>query len=171
MRIEHVVRVLRRATAFACNLQGETLVERKNVNRRDFNKLTAAVFGGMVAGSTGLSAMADDKKKDKDKKKKEAHVCRGLNSCKGQDAPGKSACAGQGACATAKSHVCKGHNACKNQGGCGATPGENACKGKGSCAVPLKPKAWKVARARFEARMKKAKKPFGAAPKPPKKDN
>lgn len=132
------------------------------LNRRDFSKLTMAAVGGMVAGTTGVTAgLADDKK---DKKKKEVHACRGLNSCKGTDVFGKSACAGQGACATAGYHACKGQNACKGQGGCGAKPGENACKGKGNCAVPLSDKAWKAARARFEARLKKANKKFGDPP-------
>ncbi len=136
-----------------------------DVTRRDFNKLTMAAFGGLIAGaSTGtLRSMAEDKKEEK----KEIHVCRGLNSCKGQDAAGKNACAGQGVCATAMHHECAGLNACKGQGGCGEKPGENACKEMGKCAVPLSDKAWKVARARFEERMKKAKKPFGPAPKKP----
>jgi hypothetical protein len=74
-----------------------------------------------------------------------------------------------GHCATAEKHVCGGENACKGQGGCGAMPGENACKGEGKCAVPLSDKAWKTARARFEARMKKAGKKFGPAPEKKKK--
>ena len=145
-------------------------MENSNVNRREFNKLTAAAFGGLVAGTTagGLSALADDEKKD-DKDKKEIHVCRGLNQCKGHDPSGKNACAGQGACATAKAHECAGMNACKGQGGCGEKPGENKCKEMGKCAVPLSDKTWKVARASFEKRMKAAKKEFGPAPKKPEK--
>ncbi|MEX1028087.1 MAG: hypothetical protein WD049_08810 [Candidatus Paceibacterota bacterium] len=146
-------------------------MENSNVSRREFNKLTAAAFGGMVAGTTAgaFSALADDQKKDDKDKEKEVHVCRGLNSCKEQDPTGKNACAGQGACATAKAHECAGMNACKGQGGCGEKPGENKCKEMGKCAVPLKDKTWKVARARFEERMKKEKKPFGPAPKKPEK--
>lgn len=134
-------------------------MKNENLSRRDFHKLSAAALGGMVAGTAiGAQALADDKKK------KDVHVCRGLNSCKAGGADGKNACAGQGACATAKAHVCAGMNACKNQGGCGAKAGENACKGKGKCAVPLSDKAWKGARKRFEERMKKAGKAFGDAP-------
>ncbi len=143
-------------------------MKKPDVNRRDFNKLTAAAFGGMVAGTTvgAMDVHAQDKKKAE---KKDIHVCRGLNSCKGHDPSGKNACAGQGACATAAAHKCAGMNACKGQGGCGAHPGEHKCKGMGKCAVPLSDKAWKVARASFENRMKKAKKPVGAAPPKPKK--
>jgi hypothetical protein len=147
-------------------------------SRRDFNRLTFAAVGGLMAGiaQAASPAFADDaKKKEEDKKKdkKELHVCRGLNSCKGQGAevdldgdkkPDVNACAGQGACATAKHITCGGENACKGQGGCGATPGENDCKGQGHCHVPLMDSAWKKARARFEARMKKQKKEVGAAP-------
>lgn len=141
-------------------------------NRRDFNRLTLAAVGGLLAGAaqTARSAPADSGKAGA---KKELHVCRGLNACKGQgtavdlDGDGKpdpNACAGQGACATAKHITCGGENECKGQGGCGATPGENDCKGQGHCHVPLMDSAWKKARARFEARLKKDKKEFGTPP-------
>jgi hypothetical protein len=137
-----------------------------HLNRRDFGKLSVAALGGIAAGVSASSLFAQEKKEEADtKKKKEIHVCRGLNTCKGNGADGKNACAGQGTCATAEAHDCGGQNACKIQGGCGATPGENACKGKGQCAVPLMDKAWTTARKRFEDRMKKAKKKYGDAPK------
>lgn len=132
-----------------------------SLSRRSFNQLTMAAMGGLVVGSS-VGAVADDEPKEE--KKKEVHVCRGLNSCKGQDASGKAACAGQGVCATAKAHTCAGQNACKGQGGCGTSTGANACKGHGECAVPLSNKAWKGARAAFEAKMTKAGKAFGPAP-------
>ena len=136
-------------------------MKKENLNRRDFTKLSAAALGGMVAGTAlGVSgAVAAD-----DEKKKEVHVCRGLNACKGNGTDGKNACAGQGACATAKAHGCGGKNECKGQGGCHGKSGENACKGKGGCAVPLGEKAWKATRKKFEERMKKAGKTFGDAP-------
>lgn len=144
-------------------------------SRRDFNRLTLAAMGGLAAGLNRQSraAGAAEEEKNEKKEKKEIHVCRGLNSCKGQgidyDADGDgqldvNICAGQGACATAKHITCGGQNECKGQGGCGATPGENDCKEQGHCHVPLMDNAWKKARSRFEARMKKDKKEFGAAP-------
>jgi hypothetical protein len=149
-------------------------VKSENLSRRDFSKLSAAAFGGMVAGT----AISTSDVFAEDAKEKEVHVCRGLNGCKGKGAcktadngcKGKNACAGKGGCASAKAHKCAGSNDCKGQGGCGPKAGENACKGKGKCAVPLKDKAWKGARARFEARMKKAGKKFGDAPAKPKKE-
>ena len=80
----------------------------------------------------------------------EAHICCGLNTCKGKAKGGGNACAGQGRCAIAEVHVCQGQNDCKGQGGCGEHPGENTCKAKGACAVPLKKKTWDKARQRFE---------------------
>lgn len=148
------------------------MTDKPQPNRRDFNRLTLAAMGGLVAGLGQASARADEQDEKKEKKK-EVHVCRGLNSCKGNgvevdlDGDGKvdpNACAGQGACATAKHITCGGENDCKGQGGCGATPGENDCKGQGHCHVPLMDSAWKKARARFEARMKKDKKEFGPPP-------
>ena len=149
---------------------------RSELNRRDFERLTAAAMGGLLAGATSLGASAfgaDDKDEapKKDKKKNpilgEPHVCRGINMCKGLGADKKNACAGQGACATAKAHLCHYKNECRGQGGCGGKPGENECKGKGECGVPMSSGAWKKCRARFEALMKKEGKEVG--PAPPKK--
>lgn len=137
------------------------------LTRRDFQRLTAAAFGGLVAGAElgPVTAAAQDK----DEKKKnpllvEPHTCRGLNTCKGKGAGKQNACAGQGTCATAKAHTCGGENACRGQGGCGAKPGENECKGQGECAVPLGDKTWKKARKRFEELMAKDGKKVGPAP-------
>lgn len=138
-----------------------------NMNRRDFSKLTAAAFGGLVAGSMigcGSKAKEDgsgNKETGGAEVKVADHACRGLNECKSA----KNECAGQSTCSTVEAHGCGGHNACKNQGGCGGSPGANACKGKGGCEVPIKdPEMWKSARAAFEKRMKEAKKEFGDAP-------
>jgi hypothetical protein len=139
------------------------------MNRRDFHKLAAAAFGGMLAGAN--LAHGDEKKevKPKDEKKdpflQEPHICRGLNTCKAKGKDGKNECAGQSACATTEKHTCSGDNACRGLGGCGEKPGQNACKGKGECGVPLDEKAWKKARMRFEEVMKKEGKKFGDAPK------
>lgn len=136
------------------------------LNRRDFQRLTAAAFGGILAGATSGYAAEDKDEEKKNPLLVEPHVCRGLNTCKEKGAGKKNACAGQGTCATAKAHDCKGQNACKGQGGCGEHPGENQCKGMGGCEVPLKDdKVWKKTRKRFEELMKKEGKKFGPAPK------
>jgi hypothetical protein len=150
-------------------------MDESGLNRRDFQRLTAAAVGGLLAGaSLGSSASGaeDDKKAPKKDPKKnpmlgEPHVCRGINMCKGLGASKDNACAGQGACATAKDHLCHYKNECRGQGGCGAKPGENECKAKGECGVPLSSGAWKKARKRFEELMKKEGKEVG--PAPPKK--
>jgi hypothetical protein len=148
-------------------------MENSDLNRRDFQRLTAAAVGGLLAGAqlAGSASAADEKPPQKDKKKNpilgEPHVCRGINMCKGLGASKDNACAGQGACATAKAHVCHYKNECRGQGGCGAKPGENECKGKGECGVPMSSGAWKKCRARFEELMKKEGKTVG--PAPPKK--
>jgi hypothetical protein len=148
-------------------------MDNRSFNRRDFQRLTAAAVGGLLAGAAiGTSASAaDDKVPKKDKNKNpmlgEPHVCRGINMCKGLGSSKDNACAGQGSCATAKAHTCHYKNECRGQGGCGAKPGENECKGKGECGVPLSSGAWKKARARFEALMKMEKQKVG--PAPPKK--
>ncbi len=115
---------------------------------------------------------------------KELHACMGLNACKGHDVNGTNDCAGMGQCATVK-HDCHTLNNCQRQGGCGFygseeeqnNPGNNPCAWMGSCAVPIdadrytyakglnKQKVWKLARARFEERMKnEVKRDFGPSP-------
>ncbi|QDU61510.1 hypothetical protein Pan216_23710 [Planctomycetes bacterium Pan216] len=136
-------------------------MDRSNWNRRDFAKVTAAAFGGIVAG-TGMvrEARADNA----EYLLKEPHVCRGLNTCKNTGASKKNACAGQGTCATAKHITCAGQNDCKGQGGCHGKAGVNECKGKGGCAVPLMSGEWKKTRAKFEKIMKEKGKEVGPAP-------
>lgn len=147
-------------------------MDHKKLNRRDFDRLTAAAVGGLIAaaGAAGSALGADEPKVPKKDPKKnpmlgEPHVCRGINMCKGLGASKDNACAGQGACATAKAHFCHFENDCRGQGGCGAKPGENACKAKGECAVPMSSKSWRKARARFEVLMKAEGKKVGPAPK------
>ena len=156
--------------------------DRGTLSRRDFGLLSAAAMGGLMhgcsdepGGGTGKTP-AQGSGKDKEEVSlllQEPHVCRGLNSCKGQGAcktaknecKGKNACAGQGGCASVDKHACGGENKCKGQGGCGDKPGQNACKGQGKCSVPLMDEAWAKARASFEKayETKHGKKP-GAAP-------
>jgi hypothetical protein len=143
-------------------------MKRSELHRRDFAKLAGAALSGLLAGAGLVSAEADEKPKMKDVTKplllQEPHVCRGLNTCKGNGPDKKNDCAGMGACTTVKAHKCTGMNECAGQGGCGEKPGENKCKGMGDCAVPLSDKAWTKTRASFEAAMKKADKKFGPAP-------
>lgn len=145
-------------------------MDNQELNRRAFQRLTAAAVGGLLAGAgVSQSAAAADAPPGKDKNKNpmlgEPHVCRGINMCKGLGATKDNACAGQGACATANKHTCHADNECRGQGGCGAKPGENACKGMGECGVPMSDKTWKKARARFEELMAKEGKKVGPAPK------
>jgi hypothetical protein len=158
------------------------------LNRRDFNRLTMAALGGVIAGTA--AGCSEEKKPapapvtgapgtarteptkpagDEVAVAGEPHACSGLNACKGQGASGKNDCAGQGDCAT-KSwyHSCHGANACKGQGGCGETATQNDCKGKGECSIPLMGKAWESARKHFEKQMEEAGKKFGSG-SPPKK--
>ncbi|NQV28641.1 MAG: hypothetical protein HQ518_30180 [Rhodopirellula sp.] len=167
-------------------------MKKTDLSRRDFNRLSMAAFGGVVAGTfagcakegggeasstpsapdashdatmpEGESGAAPAGEETASLLMGEKNVCRGLNICKGHGAGGENACAGTGACATIAAHECAGNNECKGQGGCGTKPGENACKGMGSCAVPLKEHSWGKARANFEAAMKAAGKEVGAAP-------
>lgn len=142
-----------------------------DLKRRDFHKLTMAAFGGMVAGAGLETAHAQEKEEegkltmDPALLAQEPHVCRGLNTCKGKDATGNNACAGQGACSAVEKHSCDGMNDCKGQGGCSGYPGQNTCKGKGHCAVPLSEKTWAVARKQFEEVMKDLGHKVGPAPK------
>ncbi len=162
------------------------------LNRRDFHRLSMAAMGGVMAGAVAgcqeqkpavlppaitppgtpaapatpgtpaVVASTGDVPA-----KLEAHLCRGLNACKGQGGgadTGKNACAGLGECATVKEHGCGEMNECKGLGGCGDTAGANECKGKGGCHVPLMDDAWKLVRKRFEEKMNTDGKKFGEAP-------
>ena len=107
-------------------------------SRRDFGKLSAAAFGGLVAGAA-------------------------LQGC-GKKEPAPT---GDGGKNVTANHDCGGKNDCKNLGGCGENPGSNECKGHGGCHIPMKSDhgdAWKNARAAFEARMKEKGVTVGAAP-------
>lgn len=147
-------------------MQNQGNEEQSSLSRRDFGRLTMAVFGGVLLGTTMAGSAAEaDAKNDPALLLQDKHVCRGLNTCKGKGKGGDNSCAGTGKCAIAETHGCKGDNACKGQGGCGEYAGQNACKGQGSCEVPLSDKTWKKARKAFEAQMKKAGKTVGEAPK------
>ncbi len=142
----------------------------RELNRRDFSRLTMAAFGGLVAGAgTARVASAQDEDTNPRLLLEEPHVCRGLNTCEGKAKGGENDCAGMGTCATAEPHACNGLNECKGQGGCGEKPGMNTCEGKGACNVPIKEdKTWEKARKKFEELMKAEGKEVGPAPPKPK---
>ena len=156
-------------------------MKRNDLNRRDFNRLTVAAFGGVVAGSAIGCASRDDaaapstpgpgETTDAGGDEEEGHVlltgknvCRGLNTCEGKGQGDGNACAGQGACAAAAAHSCHENNECRGQGGCGENPGQNDCRGQGECAVPLSEGAWTRARKAFEEAAAVADMEIGDAP-------
>lgn len=136
------------------------------LDRRDFNRLTAAALGGLAAGLAGCTSKpaADKAAGDTTIAKADVHLCRGLNDCKGQGKDGKNDCRGLGTCATAKEHSCGGQNECKGLGGCGETAGANECKTHGGCHVPLMESAWDTIRKRKEGEWKEKKLDFGPPP-------
>ena len=146
------------------------------LSRRDFNRLSMAALGGVVAGATvgcGGSEPAAPPAANQPQGSTpsvaavaaaEIHGCRGMNSCKGLGAGKDNACAGQGACATTAHHDCAGKNECKGLGGCGGTAGKNDCKAMGGCHVPMHAGAWEDARKVFEEKMTATGKKFGDAP-------
>jgi hypothetical protein len=138
-------------------------------SRRQFNQLSSAALGGLLAGTLAGCTPKADQSQDGTTAAAAAefHLCRGLNTCQGKGLDGKNACAGQGSCATVKEHSCHAQNDCKGQGGCGEKPGENSCKGKGDCSVPLMDSAWKDLRKKLEERRKKDGMAIGPAPQKP----
>jgi hypothetical protein len=144
-------------------------MKRNNLDRRTFNKLTAAALGGMMTGAAagcgGGGDVAENANTDGDTAEK--HLCKGLNECKGQGGEGQNDCRGMGACATYEHHECASKNACKGQGGCGQEVGMNECKGEGGCEVPLMDAAWETVRKRMEEKWNKAGLEFGEAPAKP----
>lgn len=137
-----------------------------SMDRRRFHELTAAALGGLAAGALAGCGGGEQPKggAGDGKSTADAHLCRGLNECKGKGKGGDNACRGQGACATAKEHSCGKQNDCKGLGGCGAKPGENSCKGEGNCAVPLMDAAWDKLRKKKEEEWKGKQEEFGTAP-------
>jgi hypothetical protein len=143
----------------------------RQIDRRDFHKLTSAALGGLAAGAMlgcGKSGDGPAAKKSATEEttlaKAEVHLCRGLNECKGQGKDGQNSCRGQGTCATAKEHGCGTQNDCKGLGGCGGSEGANDCKGKGGCHVPLMESAWDTLRKKKEAEWGEKKLEAGTAP-------
>src|SRR5262245_46122873 len=145
-------------------------MDERELDRRDFHKLTTAALGGLAAGAVlgcskpGGNLAGKPAAGEGAVAKVDVHLCRGLNDCKGQGKGGENACRGQGACATAKEHTCGGKNECKGLGGWGEKVGANDCKGRGGCQVPLMDDAWSTLRKRKEPEWTEKKLEAGAAP-------
>jgi hypothetical protein len=148
-------------------------MEKSQLHRRDFNRLTAAALGGMMAGAVAGCGPSSDSDAASDSTENQStagkHLCRGLNECKEQGADKENGCRGMGTCATYAHHECGLKNACKGQGGCGEEVGTNACKGKGGCSVPLMDHAWDEVREKLVAKWKQGGNEYHDPPAKPKK--
>lgn len=137
------------------------------LTRRDFNRLTATAFGGVLAGtligcggnddddgsadaatsttdnSTTDTTTTDDNSPANGEQKlvggelPEHNACLGLNQCKEH---GKNP--GEHECAGEGScatvtHACRKKNSCKYLGACDLKVGANQCQGQGGCEVPF----------------------------------
>ena len=113
-------------------------MKRTEMNRRDFTRLTAAAFGGVVAGSmVGCGETATDSAPPAGG---DAAPADGGDAA---PADGDSEGSGTTDASTTEDgteqvsllleepHVCRGLNSCMNKG----ASGENACAGQGSCAT------------------------------------
>jgi len=110
-------------------------MKRTELNRRDFARLTAAAFGGMIAGATVGCGEAPKKDAtpagsaktpasgEKSKKKPGEYGAHDGDAAK--DAGGEA----ESVMLSGK-NVCRGLNTCKNHKG-----GDNACAGQGACAL------------------------------------
>ncbi len=110
-------------------------MKRTEMNRRDFTRLTAAAFGGVVAGSmVGCGKTATDAP---------APAGGGGDAAPADAEPADAEGSGTTDAGTAEGetetvslmledpHVCRGLNTCMNKG----ASGENACAGQGTCAT------------------------------------
>ncbi|MGD9854493.1 MAG: hypothetical protein AB7U20_06030 [Planctomycetaceae bacterium] len=169
-------------------------MKQTDVNRRDFTRLTAAAFGGIIAGAIagcGQKAGTDS-------------TTGGAAAGSGADAePAGTAKVGDAGTDGAveevslllqEPHICRGLNTCagKGQGGGNACAGQgtcatatahtcaglNECKGQGGCGGVHGENSckgtggchvplehgWEEVRAKFEEAMRAAQKTFGDAP-------
>ena len=125
-------------------------MERKDLNRRDFARLTAAAFGGMIAGTTVGCGDAEKKEKKESPagkgsnefappasdpstpmKEKPVNPKRNGDDRKAAEETRKKIAAGEGEFVMLSSkNVCRGLNTAKNHRG-----GDNVCAGRGDCAT------------------------------------
>lgn len=109
-------------------------MKKTDLSRRDFNRLSAAAFGGVVAGS--LAGCGDGDGGDADG----TGGGDGAAATGAGDAPPQTTDPTAGETPAAEHdvaflmeepHVCRGLNTCENKG----ASGENACAGQGTCAT------------------------------------
>jgi hypothetical protein len=112
-------------------------MKKTDLSRRDFNRLTAAAFGGVVAGTFAGCANEGSDPAPADPAPVPGTEPEATEPAEG----GTTAAEGEGGEPAAgeetasllmgEKHVCRGLNKCKGAGG----GGENACAGTGACAT------------------------------------
>jgi len=127
-------------------------MKRPDLNRRDFNRLTLAAFGGMVTGSmTGCQPKSEPAPKTDAEAGNETE--KGHDDHDHEHAEGEEAAKGDKdvSLLMKEPHVCRGLNTCKGthagakndcagMGACAsvaehACAGQNECKGQGGCGT------------------------------------
>jgi len=106
-------------------------MKKTDLNRRDFNRLTMAAFGGIVAGTAIGCGQGGEEPA--------AGTGGGGEPAPPSEPAGEEPAAGEPAGEEAVAandwegdvHVCRGLNACNGKG----AGGENACRGQGNCAT------------------------------------
>ena len=69
-------------------------MDKSELNRREFQRLTGAALGGMLLGAGALkSSLLAAPAADSNPLLGDNHVCRGLNTCKAKGADKKNSCA------------------------------------------------------------------------------
>lgn len=107
-------------------------MKHESLNRRDFNELTMAAFGGIVAGTiAGCGGGETDTAGGKNGSggNGESETSTPEAGGNGEDDSDATQVATNDW--TGETHVCRGLNACQNQG----ASGDNACAGQGTCAT------------------------------------
>ena len=105
-------------------------MKRTEMNRRDFTRLTAAAFGGVVAGSMvgcGDSATTEPAPSGGGADPAEGGDTEDNGTTDATPAEGDTE---EVSLLLKEPHVCRGLNTCMNKG----ASGENACAGQGTCA-------------------------------------
>ena len=125
------------AQVYGSNSEHKERDMKKEFDRRKFNGLTAAAFGGLLAGSVaGCGGGDDDDTSDSgdgddnggDDEDSDDEDSDEEDSDDGDDESGDEVAANDW---TGDTHVCRGLNACKGKG----AGGENECAGQGVCAT------------------------------------